>query len=148
MDTEGKIYRADTEQFLIKILEPNGDYHKALYYPLSHDPLEKEEVLNKYGNSLEREIQKIDFPNTWPALESILADNKNRLWVSTIVDNKDVYKWWVLDPSGEVLATFTWPRSQPIAVIKDSKIYVEKRDRKKGIKQVIRYDVEMKPAEI
>lgn len=148
IDTNGKIYKASTGEFLIKIFEPDGSYYKAIYYPYDHDPLQKEEeVLSRYSTYLQKTFNKVDFPETWPALESMLVDDENRLWISTIVDDKEVYKWWIINTSGEVLAKFTWPRDQNIAIVKNGKMYVENRDREKGIKQVVRYDIKIEPSD-
>lgn len=142
-DNNGNIYYANTQQFLIKVFGPDGSYRKAYYHPFENDPLEEQEVLNEFHESLHSEVQKADFPDQWPALESLLVDEKSRIWVSTIMDDKEVYEWWVLSPSGKLLAKFTWPREEPVAAIKYDKLYTSVSDRETGIKRVIRYDIEM-----
>lgn len=146
-DNNSQIYYANTQKFLIKVFGPDGKYQKAYYHPLENDPLEEQEVLNEYSKYLRSEVQKADFPDQWPALESLLVDDKGRMWISTIVDDKKIYEWWVLKPSGQLLATFTWPREEEIEAVRNGKMYVSVTDREKGIKQVIRYDIEMEPRE-
>lgn len=36
-----------------------------------------------------------------------------RLWVATIVEDFDVYEWWILKKNGEVITKFEWPRCTP-----------------------------------
>jgi hypothetical protein len=45
------------------------------------------------------------------------------LWISTIVEGFDIYEWWMLEPSGELVSKFDWPRDEPIEVIKNEKMY-------------------------
>jgi len=69
-------------------------------------------------------IRETDLPTTWPALDKMLVDDKNRLWVAVIVADQDIYQWWVLDGSdGSLLARFTWPRTRQIEVVKNGKLY-------------------------
>lgn len=143
INDDSQLYHANTSQFLIKIYDTNGEYQKAFFHPFDHDPLEEDEVLNDIHENWHKNIREVSFPDYWPALQTLLVDDKNRIWVSTIVDDHSVYEWWVLDDTGELLGTFTWPRNRPIEVIKNDRLYVRLTDREKGVKQVIRYDIEI-----
>lgn len=141
----GDIYHANTGELAIKIYDADGTYQRAVYHPFDNDPLEEDEVLENYHSSLHSTVREAGFPDTWPALESILVDDEDRIWISTIVDDKEIYEWRVLDPSGEWLATFTWPREEEIEAVRDGKMYISNTDYESGIKRVIRYGIEMEP---
>ena len=82
-------------------------------------------------------------PTHWPAIHEMLIDSNNRLWVSTIVENFDIYEWWVLEASGELITKFEWPRDEPIEVIKNGKMYTRQTDEETGLEQVVRYGIEI-----
>jgi hypothetical protein len=139
----GNIYHANTGELAIKIFDTDGTYRRAVYHPFDNDPLEEDEVLENYPSSLHGTMREAGFPQTWPALESILVDDNNRIWISTIIDDKEIYEWLVLDPSGELLTTVTWPREEDIEIVRDGKMYVSITDYEAGVKRVIRYGIEM-----
>jgi len=68
----------------------------------------------------------------------------NRLWVFTIVEDFDVYEWWVLELSGELITRFEWPREEPIEVIKNGKMYTRQTDEETGLEQIVRYGIVIK----
>ncbi len=78
-------------------------------------------------------------PDTWPALNSMVMDDENRLWISTIVDDKQVYEWWILNEFGELLATFRRPRTWAVRTIKNERLYVQETDLATGIQQIVAY---------
>mgnify|MGYP005848376755 FL=1 len=154
------IYSAWSEDFLIKIHAPDGSYRRSIYYPITKQPLSRDdEILKNYmeekaeaarqnsrfmGSHQTRErILSEVMPETWPALNDMLIDDKNRLWVSTIVENFEVYQWWVLKDSGELLARFTWPRQRELKEVKNGYAYTLEKDKQTGLQQVVRYRIDM-----
>ncbi len=73
----------------------------------------------------------------------MLIDDQNRLWISTIVKDLDVYRWWVLEENGKLLARFTWPRNREIEVIKNGFVYAKETEDETGLERVVRYRIEM-----
>jgi hypothetical protein len=148
---ENSMYQAGPDHFLITVYSPNGRYERAFYYPFKKLLLTREsaisgEVLDELIINPELIIQNInsvDLPETWPVLTNMLMDDENRLWVSTIVKDFEIYEWWVLEVSGELITTFEWPRNEPIEVIKNGKMYTRQTDEETGLQQVVRYRVEM-----
>jgi hypothetical protein len=65
------------------------------------------------------------------------------LWISTTVEDFDIYEWWVLKASGELITTFEWPRNEPIEVIKNGKMYTRQRNEETGLERVVRYGIEI-----
>lgn len=142
---DGTIYHANSRDFLIRIYRADGEYQRAIYYPFDRDPLERKEALDQFSPWLHSAVRDADFPDTWPALESMFVDDQERIWVSTIVDDKEVYQWWVLEHSGKLLARFTWPSHESIQVVRDGKMYVSTKDKETGARHVVRYRVELQP---
>jgi hypothetical protein len=139
------IFFAWSEDFLIKEYDEDGKYLRAFYYPFENRELSRKQVIDTYSASFARKaVQKAEFPETWPALEEMLIDDQNRLWISTIVNDLDVYQWWVLDADdGSLLTRFTWPRSKQIEVVKNGKLYARETEEETGLEEILRYDIEL-----
>jgi hypothetical protein len=166
VSNDGSIFVADTNDFLIKEYVPDGEYLRAFYHPYQNVLLTKENALESINssmsrlipgmsseglsesmiqtmmNSYKRLIQKTDLPSTWPVLNDFIVDDENRLWVSTIVKDFDIYEWWVLDDTGELITKFEWPRNEPIEVVNNGYIYTRETDEETGLQQVVRYRIE------
>lgn len=112
------IFSANSEESLIKMYDPNGDYLRAFYIKLEKKPLTRHELINMYTQD-HAESQNLlihaELPEVWPALGDLLVDDENRLWVSTIPDSENLmYEWWVLQDTGQVLTKFKWPKNRSI----------------------------------
>jgi len=75
-------------------------------------------------------------------LTDMVIDDQDRLWVATTVDDMNVFEWWVLEESGEVVTRFDWPRSKPIEVVRNGHVYTRETDENTGLQQVVRYRIE------
>lgn len=82
-------------------------------------------------------------PEYWPAINNLIIDDENRLWISTIVDDFDIYEWWILEKSGEVITRFEWPRDYPIEVVKCGYMYTRETNEKTGLEEVVRYRIKL-----
>lgn len=142
---EGTIYRANTSQFLIHALDVTDSTRRSIYYPYENAPLDREKLLENYSGDIRESMQDVEFGDHWPALHTILADDENRLWVSTITEDPDTHTWWVLKDSGELLGRFDWPRSLEIETIRNGSIYVRDRDWEEGVLTVQRHEIQMEP---
>ncbi|WP_073058776.1 6-bladed beta-propeller [Fodinibius roseus] len=164
VSNNGSIYTANSKDFLIKEYSPDGEYRRAFFHPYHNVSLTREIVLeSNYDimsklisrggisenmsqtmiNSRLRLLRQIDLPPNWPALNDLLVDDENRLWLSTIVNDQTVYQWWVLDENGKLLAGFQWPRSKAIKIIKNGCVYTEETNKKTGLERVVRYKIAM-----
>ena len=134
-----------TEEFLIKRFSPNGEYVSAVYYPFQNVDIDINDLKNRYNSPHAiNAIQNADFSETtWPAIEDMLIDDENRLWVSTIVEDFDIYEWWVLEETGELITWFEWPRDEPIEVVRNGYMYTRQTDEDTGLQQVVRYRIEL-----
>lgn len=137
---DNHIYRAWSNTFLIKEYNSEGEYLRAIYYPVTKVSLSREsataagvpEFIMKGWHSMER-------PEAWPVLNDLKIDDQDRLWVATTVEDMNVYEWWVLKNDGALLARFQWPRTKNIEVVKNGYVYTREPGKKEGIKQVVRY---------
>ena len=144
LSEENHIYWAWTDTFLIKVYSPEGEYQRAINYQYKNVPLSRESA-TKAGipNFILKGWQSMNLPKNWPALNNMKIDDKNRLWVSTIVENFEVYQWWVLKDSGELLTRFTWPRQRELKEVKNGYAYILEKDEETGLQHVVRYRIEM-----
>ncbi|REL37782.1 6-bladed beta-propeller [Rhodohalobacter sp. SW132] len=138
------IYLAWSEDFLIKKYSPAGEYMDAFYYNVPRVSLDPENAFPEAGPELIREAARsAEIPETAPVLDEMHIDDENRLWISTIVEDFDVYEWWVLEETGELITTFEWPRDEPIEVVRNGMMYTRETDEETGLQQVVRYQIEM-----
>jgi len=73
---------------------------------------------------------------------NMFFDDKNRLWVSTIIEDHSVYEWWVLQETGELIARFEWPRNEPLEFVGNGHLYTRKTNDKTGAEHIVRYRIE------
>ncbi len=148
------MYTARSEEFLIRVYDSCGEYLRAFYHPfqkkeftredaIRQQELEYEEGVVEWRTSVIRQAPEEDIPESWPALNDMLIDDESRLWVSTIVEDFEVYQWWVLKNTGELMARYTWPRNRQIEVVKNGKVYTRETDPETGLQQVVRYGFEL-----
>lgn len=134
----------ETDEVLFKFYGRNGEQIRAFYYPYSNAELQPDDVFMYYEDAGEQVIHAIrsdDHPETWPAFHSLKLDDENRLWVSTIVDDLEIYEWWVLDEGGELMATFTWPRNRELKKVKNGYAYTMERDLETDLQEVVKYKI-------
>jgi hypothetical protein len=144
LSNDDHIFHAWSEEFLIKVYTPEGEYKHAFYYPFDRTPLEPKSVLTDAGDDfIQAAVQSMEFPDNWPAINDMLIDDQNRLWVSTIVEDLDIYYWWILEETGELITQFEWPRDEPIRIIKNGFMYSSENHKETGLQQIIRYRIIM-----
>jgi len=137
-----------SNHLLFKVYNENGRYEHAFYYPFINAEIDVEDFFSMYESMYEtveveeKNLIRDDISDAWPAFQSLKLDDENRIWVSTIVEDLDVNEWWVLDVSGELIATFEWPSDIPIEVVRNGYIYTREMDEETGVQQVVRYRVE------
>lgn len=142
-----------TSEFKITVYDSKGNQIRSFQHPFDNRPLNRRELIERYDNTMSHlgpgnvaanMIKEADnLPEIWPAIENMLIDDQNRLWISTIVDDLEVYQWWVVDASdGSLLARFEWPRDKPIEEVKNGYMYTLETD-EKGVDNIIKYNIEM-----
>lgn len=148
---EDALYTVWTQDFLIKKYDAKGEYQSAIYYPIQGLPFD----LNEYTKTAlfspnARDIEKAfiemdeEFPETFPVIENLMVDDKNRIWVALPVRvQQDSYEWWILDETGELLAKLLLPRDQPIYDIKNGYLYSKETNGETGDEYVVKYRIEL-----
>lgn len=148
-DRSDRLISANTSDFLIELHHPEKGIVNTLYRRYERAPLNKQEVVNgefSHNEQLLRVRQSAEYPESWPALYSIVSDEKGRIWVSTITGRQDEFKWWVIRPDGRY-TTFLWPADRQILQVVRGYAYVVEND-ENGFEDVVRYIVqEEDPAE-
>lgn len=147
--SDHKMYIADPDHFLIKTHYSNGDYKSSFYYPIKKIPLTREtaeqagiSLLSPFGNKKDDLLEKVELPEFWPVLTSMIIDDLDRFWVATTVEDMKVYEWWVLENTGKVITKFEWPRDEPIEVVKNGFMYTRQTDVETELQRVVRYRIE------
>lgn len=137
-----KIYTTNSKEIVIQVLNSEGKNENTIYYPFKNDPLEDQEVLDKFHPNIHSVVKSAEYPETWPALDNLLVDDEGRIWIAKIVDDKSIHQWSVLESSGELKASFEWPAEHSIKIIKNGKIYVEEIDLEVLSKHLKSYEFE------
>lgn len=138
------IYTNLTEEFLIKVYNPAGDYVRSIYYPFDKIEIDRKDLINKEnrGEPYRQTIQQIDLPKTYPVIRNMLMDDEDRLWISTFTDSDDIDNWWILNEEGEMIGRFSLSRDKWIREIKNNRIYTIENDFDTGQFNIVRYRVE------
>ncbi|MDZ7680985.1 MAG: hypothetical protein U5J63_04545 [Fodinibius sp.] len=99
---------------MIKVYAPDGSYKHAIYYPMPRKPIRRDEILSIVSkDDYNREvIENADLPSKWPVIRSMVIDDQDRLWISTIIEDDRVRQWWVLEHTGQLIAKFRWPTNR------------------------------------
>lgn len=139
----GKVYKANTSEFLLAEIDPSDSTRRHIYYPYQNDPLTEQEGLNEFDPGMHDIVREADFPGHWPALKAMMVDNRDRIWVATITDDRENDVWWVLDREGSLLAHFTWTKEETLEVVHDDHLYVSRFNQDDRVYSVDRYAVTM-----
>lgn len=108
--------------------------------------LDEKDALSVYQAADEQTknaIRNDNLPDSWPAFNALKFDDEKRLWISTTSEDLDVFEWWVLKDSGELLTTFTLQRDYSIEVVKDGYFYTHEIDRETGLQRIVKYRFEI-----
>ncbi|PWN08245.1 6-bladed beta-propeller [Rhodohalobacter mucosus] len=141
---EGMVYLAETGESEIKVMNKDGEFVHSITFDVESVPLNRDEVIKWYeGNELfHLAIQEASFPQDWPMLNNMFVDDENRIWVSTIVENSDIYEWLVLDGLGQLITKFKWLRQEPIELVRGGHMYTRQTDEETGVQEIVKYGIE------
>lgn len=145
------LYAARSGDFQVDVYNPDGQHVREFSHLFENKPFNKDTIIERYkrtnykselgdGVAIKMIKEAENLPDTWPALQSMFFDDKDMLWVSTIINDNEVYEWWILKKTGEVITKFKWARNKPIKVIKNGFLYTLETD-DKGVKQIVRYKI-------
>jgi len=138
----GRFVMGWTDELLFSFYDSSGEYQNAIYIRYQNAPFNEEMLLSKYQGAnevLTKALTTGEQPDTWPAFSSLLLDDDNRLWVSVITENPQKREWWVLDDSGDLLATLSLNRNQEITKVISDDLYVLVTDIDSNLQEIIKY---------
>ena len=154
-DQNGDMYSTWREDFRIKKYNTKGELVKEFYYEINKSKLDLDKV--KIFKERKEFIEDQGVPYTWPALNTIQADDEGRLWVSTITNSDNTFKWYVIDEdNGDLIGSFTFQgkRSdispfvgQPFFEIKNGFFYTREFKYDQGIDRINKYKIVFKERE-
>lgn len=154
-DQNGDMYSTWSEDLRIKKYNTKGELVKEFYYEINKSKLDLDKV--KIFKERKEFIEDQGVPYTWPALNTIQADDEGRLWVSTITNSDNTFKWFVIDEdNGDLIGSFTLQgkRSeinpfvgQPFFEIKNGFFYTREFNYDQGIDRINKYKIVFKERE-
>ena len=143
-DAEGKLYALYTEEFLIKVFDREGEYQEAWHYPISKVKLAEADAVDMYTDTITRRaIRGASKPQTWPAVAEWMMDDKNQIWVATITSDLEIYRWYVLSPSGEVLGTLLLPKEKAVKAIAGGYLYTTSFNKRRYVDEIVRFSFQL-----
>lgn len=149
LSPDDALYSAWTRDFLIKKHDANGIYQSAIYYPITGSAFDLRDHtesslynIRDIRNAFESSDEEL--PDTNPVLADLMVDDENRIWAAVPMDPKrEIYEWWILDESGELLAKLQRPRKKTIFDIKDGYLYAKETDEETGGEFIVKYRIEL-----
>ena len=137
------LYNLWTEDMAVRTYDVNGQYQSSFYYPVNKSPLNRAELLEQHENEqMKQMIRNAEIPETWPAVQGYIQDDESRFWISRIIDDRDSYEWWVIEPNGTLVSRFTWPRNKSIRQVKDNWLYTLETDEETGLQEIVKYRID------
>lgn len=145
----GDLYKAWNQDFLIKKYNAKGEYQSAIYYAIEGSPFElgyhtptafykENDVLKAIG------LHNQSLPETNPVISMLMADDENRIWAAVpMYGEPKKYEWWILAPTGELLAKLQRPREKTIFDIKNGYLYAKEIDEETDAEYVVKYRIEL-----
>jgi hypothetical protein len=144
---DGHFYTAWSDELLIRKFDPAGNFLKAYYYPYERAGLNRDLVIHpaySHNDQLLRIRESAEYPEFWPAIASMLADDEGRIWVALIHEDKSRLEWWILQDG--ITGRFSWPSDSQIKHISGGHIYAVEND-DTGFRDVVRYGYRLEPAD-
>lgn len=150
IDSKSNIYSAWTGNFSIKVYSCTGKYKHSITHEFEKKNLDKQQIIDSYksrGDRIYQKAKQYSYPDTWPAIDQLLIDDKDRIWVSTIVDDDSYYEWYILDTTGEILTRFMWSgerfkrhyQQREIKYVNNNSLFTIEVDDETGEKKVVKY---------
>ncbi|WP_069132714.1 NHL repeat-containing protein [Rhodohalobacter halophilus] len=143
----GVFFTARTTEFEIVERDLSGEIIRKITYPFARATLDAERLVSEqfsHNRQLQLTRESAIYPQTWPAIYTMLTDDSGNIWVAMIPENENVFEWWILNPVHEtspVEAIFNWPRESMIQTVKNGSVYAVEQDHD-GFKKVVRYSTQ------
>lgn len=146
VNNDGQVYTNWSENLLIKMYDSDGNYIQAFYSDYKKPALDRDEMLASAKETSDEAsfalLKEQKFPETWPAVRQILADDNGHLWISLYTEDPGFLKWLILDENGRPQGTIEMPDNRRLqAVYHDHAYTIEPDD--DGFDTVRRYEVKL-----
>lgn len=143
LSSENEMFTVWSEHMLFKVYDADGSYLRAFYHPFKKSVLSRSEALDHIDHEQFRNaLQNNGIPTYRRAFDHLIMDDKDRLWVSTITDNQEIYEWWLMDNHGNLIAKIELPRTNEIQIVKNNFLYALETDVETGSEQIVKYQLE------
>lgn len=145
----GELYQAWNQDFLIRKYNATGEYQLAIYYAIKGSPFELSYHAPTAFFDEKDVIKALDLhnhkqPESNPIIDRLKVDDENRIWVAVPMDGqRKNYEWWILAPTGELLAKLQRPRYKTIFDIKNGYLYGKEIDGSTDAEYVVKYRIEI-----
>jgi hypothetical protein len=145
----GELYHARNQDFLIKKYNAKGEYQSAIYYAIQGSPFElgyhaPTAFFNENDVLKALDVHNENLPETNPVLSFLMTDDENRIWAAVpMYGEREVYEWWILAPSGELLARLQRPRELTIYDIKNGYLYSKEIEEETDEEFVVKYQLKL-----
>lgn len=143
----GLVYAANSADFYVRVYSQEGGLLRTYAFPYERLELNPEDDVfpsYTYNRQLLMVRESAEYPKLWPALYHMVLDDEYRIWISTVVEDREVSEWFVIDDrSQELIAHFMWPVEKPIHRVKNGTAYtIEKNSA--GFEVVGSYEIKLK----
>lgn len=144
---DDETYLAWTQDFLIKKYDSNGVYQSSIYYPVTGPSFDLSVYTESISSFNEADVMNTleivgeELPESNAVLASLKVDDENRIWAAVPMDTN--YEWWILDPSGELLAKLQHPQEKTIFDIKNGYLYAKEIDEETDVEYLVKYRIEL-----
>jgi hypothetical protein len=141
----GRIYYGWSDEVNIKVYTSKGNQVEVIKG--SHESVEvtqndMENLLNSYSSEDFKEaIREADLPSVWPAYESFLVDNEDRVWIEMNTENREQSSWVIFNKEGERIYTVKLPQNVALKAVQGGYAYGVETG-KNGGQTVVRYDID------
>lgn len=143
ISSTNEIYSVWSDKMLFKVYDADGTYLRAFYHPFRNSSISRNEALSfSESEQFKSALRHHGIPDYWRAFEHLILDSENRIWVSTISENQEIYNWWVMDNHGKVLTKKELPRTMEIKKVKNDILYSLISDEESGLQQVVSFEIE------
>jgi hypothetical protein len=132
-DSQGNLYVAQSDSMHIRVFDPAGSKIREISYDYIPPALTQADVDSIASNYISAqgtqffyeaiEQNHVQVRGHWMALQTLLIDDRDRIWVQLINPGKKKQTWWVFDTDGKPKWQFQLSRHVQLYVVQNHKAY-------------------------
>ncbi|MEX1268947.1 MAG: 6-bladed beta-propeller [Balneolaceae bacterium] len=132
-DSQGNLYVAQSDSMHIRVFDPAGSKIREISYDYIPPPLTQGDVdsiasifsaphaKQFFYDAIEQ--NNVQVPGHWMAMQTLLIDDRDRIWVELINPGEKKHTWWVFGKDGKPKWQFQLSRHIQVYVVRNYKIY-------------------------